>query len=427
MSSENAVFDADVSGFLRGLKQIQAQEKEAKRDIQALAIASAAGSKTATQGYIQQSKELARLSQQKQQYQTQLNGVIYGTKQLHAETRQLNTETARTSGSLGKTGAILNQVTFAADDFANTIGTMGAAGAVRSMGNNLSTLALQIHPLAGLFTVAGVAALSYALKTEDVAKSNDKAKESLDRYKESLKSIKLEIDRAKMSGEEFAKFQDSLPARTEVNALRLEERKASAVVGEKEKEFKEYLNRHGDQIRVNKQTGEIERVLVGRGATYQREAEAIRVQVNEARSKVNEIRGRIYTVKDAEAKRVRELGKGEARENNQARIREAVRGVIDRADAELQAEQQGPRFGIMQRRITGATQSVQRENDKLEDMRRAASMDGKTSDAEELAIRVQQETLEVQKRILEALQRQDKQPEIQRGIDASNLDRNANV
>lgn len=171
MSSEKAVFDADVSGFLRGLKQIQAQEKEAKRDIQALAIAAAAGSKTATQGYIQQSKELARLSQQKQQYQTQLNAVIHGTNAWQSSSNKAN--------------MVISQLSFAVDDFATVVGQTGLAGGLRAAANNLSMVLAQFNPMLVVVPSITAAIVGFVMKTDDAAKATDRNKEAMDRAKES--------------------------------------------------------------------------------------------------------------------------------------------------------------------------------------------------------------------------------------------------
>lgn len=87
----------------------------------------------------------------------------------------LNTEAAKHEKVLGRVGragnkmnGVMMQMSFAADDLSNVLAAQGNtaqgwAAAIRSIGNNVSTATMVLHPLAGLFTGIGVAIASSAI------------------------------------------------------------------------------------------------------------------------------------------------------------------------------------------------------------------------------------------------------------------------
>lgn len=168
---------------------MQAEQKELKRDMQATAVAAASGSKAAVQAYVGQSKALAGLRNEYQQYGNALSQAVHGTQNL--------------SNKSNKFGMVLGQLSFAVDDFTQVIGTAGLAGGIRAAGNNLSMVAMQLHPLAGMFVGVGLAALAFSLQTDKSVKSTDKLKESMERakdaaerYKEVLVALETGIEKA---------------------------------------------------------------------------------------------------------------------------------------------------------------------------------------------------------------------------------------
>lgn len=153
--SETVVFEANVSKYVQAINKLKATDREMGRSLQMTAKAAAAGSKEAQAAL---GREYVARNQVRQAITLQKK-----------ELQQLLQQQTASSLNTGRFSQVLTQVTYAADDFANTIGPMGLSGAIRSVSNNLSVAAMAIHPLAGIATVAAGAMAGFALRSREAA------------------------------------------------------------------------------------------------------------------------------------------------------------------------------------------------------------------------------------------------------------------
>jgi hypothetical protein len=189
VADEKVTFEADVGRLVKAQAQVDQAILRTRKNLAAAAKAAADGSQVAIRGYVGQEKALGVLITKKMQYQRELAKAIHGNQAFGA--------------GMGRTNMIIGQLSFAVDDFLTVVGTSGLAGGLRAAGNNLSMVAAQFNPMLAVVPALVGAIATFALKTDDAAdktaKLDDrmqKAKESAEKYKDTMELLGRGIDEA---------------------------------------------------------------------------------------------------------------------------------------------------------------------------------------------------------------------------------------
>lgn len=390
MSTEKITFDADVSRYLQGLAAIQAKEKELRRDQKANATAISKGSQEAVTSYMQQAGMLQNLSIEKQKLNQQLSLVTGATQKF--------------GRSMGQANMMITQGVFAVDDFLTVVGQQGLAGGLRAAGNNLSAMLMPFNPLLALLPAVATAVATFALKTDKSAEATDKAKDSLNGYKDAIVGIQEEIKKAQSTSEEWARHQESMPARKEIAKQREALRAAEVDAREKQTEIDKFLGGYKQGRDYDIVNGNVRFTTGLHSRIDQGKYDAMIAERNRARSNVNEVKDRIENIQVLERRRAAEVERRQAMDAREREIRDAVDKSISQAGDEIDQQYRSPRFGIMNRDIMRTEKEAEASRNRYEDASIAARRPG--SDRGRTVSRDEQRNLDELRDMKELLERQ---------------------
>ena len=381
MADETVVFEAEVSKMLKGISQIEEAQKRLRKSLADSSRAAKEGQESAIRGYISAMRAEDQLIAKKRQLEQSVRSLVIAQKSQVVVQQQVAAAGTAVSAGLGKTNAIVGQLSYALDDFLTVVGTTGLVGGLRAASNNLSVVAASFNPMLAILPSAITLVAQFAMRATD-------AKDAVNELSQSLKKA----DELRV---EFAQAGQESGATDEQRARMDDERKVSAAM----QPLVARRDNINQQLKQFEKDAEVRSKLpfLGRQELAQIDRE------REMRPKLLEERKQLETkiagLRNAQQQRVRDR----EFERMEKQAEEAAKAQASAMDQSIQSEQED--FRKSPSSLIRQKLRVEKAQNRLKDVEAEADADFRRTRQEKIDIREAKESLDIQRKQLDVLEK----------------------